>query len=206
MRHRLDLSTDKDSIKLPLDCEAEYFPNFLTQRESTEIFEHLSQNYDLSGRMNIGHDGVGRKGNGKYLFADPGLTDFGHLPDVLGPRAAWSPPLERVKQRLESVLARRFNVCLCIRYRSGEAGAGFHVDMPEFGSVSFITVISLGAEREFVFRTLDDDPDEYGLVLNSGSLLTMGEHCQERYQPGIPIDPGCMSPRISLSYRPFGWP
>ena len=143
---------------------------------------------------------------GKYIFADAELTDYRNLLEVLGQRDAWPPLLEMVKERLETVLSRRFNVCLCIHYRSGEAGAGFHMDMPEFGSVSFITVISLGADREIVFRAQSDHSDEYRLVLESGSLLTMGEHCQERYEHEIPLDPACTRPRISLSFRPFGRP
>ena len=65
---------------------------------------------------------------------------------------------------------------------------------------------SLGADREFAFRARNDPGDEYRLVLKSGSLLTMGEHCQERYEHALPLDPACASPRISLSYRPYGWP
>jgi alkylated DNA repair dioxygenase AlkB len=193
--------------RLPVDCEAEYFPDFLTPDESAEIFEFLCASYDVTDRRLATLDGeVVQRDVGKYIFADRELTDYEHLPEVLGQRAAWPPLLEMVKQRLESLLARAFNVCLCIHYRNGEAGAGFHVDMPEFGSVSFLTVISLGAEREFVLRRQGDHSDEYRLVLENGSLLTMGEHCQERYEHGLPYDPVCKSPRISLSYRPFGWP
>lgn len=194
-------------VQLPVDCEAEYFPTFLTPQESTEIFDHLCANYDVKDRRLPTIDGREiERDVGKYVFADPELTDYAHLHETLGQRAPWPPLLEMVKERLESVFDRPFNVCLCIYYRSGEAGAGFHRDMPDFGSVSFITVISLGAEREFVFRRHDDHSDEYRLVLKSGSLLTMGEHCQERYEHGIPFDPTCTSPRISLSYRPYGSP
>ena len=202
----LDLPEGQDRIELPLDCEAEYFPGFLTPQESTEIFDFLTENYDLSDRPIPSPTGPARTGNGKYMFADPELTGFDHLPEVLGLRAAWPPLLEQVRERLESVLSRRFQVCLCIRYPNGESGAGFHVDMSEFGSVSFLTVISLGAEREFAFRPLADRENETRLVLKRGSLLTMGERCQERYEHGVPPDSSCKSPRISLSYRYFGWP
>jgi len=192
--------------RLPLNCEAEYFPNFLTRDESSEIFDFLLQNYDLSDRTVTIADGtVYQMDTGKFMFADADLTDFGHLPEVLGNRAAWPPLLERVKDRLESVLSRRFQVCLCIHYKSGDVGAGLHTDMVEFGPVSFLTVISLGAEREFLFKSKDGDREEYRLVLQQGSLLTMGEHCQERYQHGLPVGPVCKEPRISLSYRQFGW-
>jgi len=112
--------------------------------------------------------------------------------------------LKMVKDRLESLLSRTFRVCLCIRYKSGEVGAGLHTDMPEFGPVSFLTVISLGAEREFLFKSKSDG-EEYRIMLNQGSLLTMGDHCQERYEHGLPEDPACTQPRVSLSYRVFGW-
>ena len=197
---------EKGRIKLPLNCEAEYFPNFLTQSESSEIFDYLCQNYDFSGRTVTTSDGNSYKRDvGKYIFADPELTDFDHLIEVLGPRAAWPSPLEMVKERLESLLSRRFNVCLCIYYDHGEVSAPYHVDMPEFGPTSFITVISLGAEREFGFRRQGDHSDEYRLAIEEGSLLTMGEHCQERYEHCVFPDPGSRNPRISLSYRPYGW-
>jgi alkylated DNA repair dioxygenase AlkB len=206
MGNNYDLSWEKGRTKLPLNCEAEYFPNFLTQSENAEIFDFLLQNYDLSDRTVTTADGTTyQMDTGKFMFADAELTDFSHLPKVLGKRAAWPPLLKMVKGRLESVLSRKFHVCLCIHYKSGEVGAGLHMDMPEFGPVSFLTVISLGADREFLFKARGDDPEEYRLVLRQGSLLTMGEHCQERYQHGLPVDPSCERPRISLSYRPFGW-
>lgn len=196
---------DSGRTKLPLNCAAEYFADFLSERESSAIFDYLSRNYDLSDRTVVTADGrVYPLDTGKHVFADPELTGYEHLPEALGRRSEWPPLLRMVKDRLESMLARQFGVCLCVYYKNGDAGAGFHVDMPEFGPVSFLTVISLGADREFAFRTIEGDPHEFRLVLKSGSLLTMGEHCQQRYQHGIPVDPGCRAPRISLSYRQYG--
>jgi len=194
-----------ERVKLPLDCEADYFPKFLTPAESEEIFDFLCRNYDLSpDTIRMADGSLFQNDRGKYLFADPELTDVEHLPEVLGKRAEWPPLLEMVKTRLETVVGREFNVCLCIHYGSGSVEAGFHTDMAEFGSVSFITVVSLGAKREFVFRSKQDTSQEYRMVLRQGSLLTMGENCQERYEHAVPADPDCRNPRISLSYRPFG--
>ena len=199
-------SGERGRVSLPLNCEAEYFPNFMTAKESAELFEFLLNNFDLSDRTVTIADGtVYQMDTGKFMFADPELIDYRHLPEVLGQRAQWPPMLEQVKERLESLLARTFHVCLCIHYKSGEVGAGMHTDMPEFGPVSFLTVISLGAEREFLFKAKTEAQDEYRLLLQQGSLLTMGENCQERYQHGLPEDPACGEPRISLSFRQFGW-
>jgi alkylated DNA repair dioxygenase AlkB len=206
METEFDQRWVKGRTKLPLKCEAEYFPNFLTREESEEIFDFLWRNYDLSDRTVTIADGtVYPMDTGKYIFADEELTGYSHLPEVLGKRAAWPTLLKMVKERLESALSRNFHVCLCIHYKSGDVGAGLHTDMVEFGPVSFLTVISLGADREFLFKSKEDDPEEYRIVLRQGSLLTMGEHCQERYQHGLPVDPACREPRISLSYRQFGW-
>ena len=191
---------------MPLNCEAEYFPNFLTSEESAELFEFLLSHYDLSDRTVTIADGtVYQMDTGKFMFADPELTDYRHLPEILGQRAEWPPVLKLVKKRLELLLSRTFHVCLCIHYKHGGVGAGLHTDMPEFGPVSFLTVISLGAEREFLFKAKTEAQEEYRLLLQQGSLLTMGEYCQERYQHGLPEDPACGEPRISLSYRQFGW-
>jgi alkylated DNA repair dioxygenase AlkB len=191
--------------RLPLNCEAQYFPKFMTAAESSELFDFLVENCDLSDRRVTIADGtVYQMDTGKFIFADAELTDNRHLPEVLGQRAAWAPPVLAVKQRLEALLSRTFHVCLVIRYKSGEVGAGLHTDMPEFGSVSFLTVISLGAARDFLFKSKEGG-EEYRIRLEPGSLLTMGEHCQERYQHGLPEDPACTEPRISLSYRQFGW-
>ncbi len=202
----LDMERSENCSRLPLNCEAEYFPNFLTKSESDEIFEYLCSNYDLSPEAITTPDGRTYQPDlGKHIFADPELIDFAHLPEALGRREKWPPLLKMVKERLKTVLQRDFNVCVFVHYRNGEVGADFHIDMPEFGPVSFLTIISLGAEREIVFRSRDDVSEEYRLVLAPGSLLTMGEHCQERYEHGVPVDPDSMCPRISLSYRPYGW-
>lgn len=191
--------------QLPLNCEAEYFPEFMTAAESSQLFEFLVENCDLSDRTVTIADGtVYQMDTGKFIFADAELTDHRHLPEVLGQRAAWAPPVRDIKLRLEALLSRSFRVCLVIRYKSGEVGAGLHTDMPEFGPVSFLTVISLGAARDFLFKSKENG-DEYRIRLEPGSLLTMGEHCQERYEHGLPEDPACTEPRISLSYRQFGW-
>ena len=48
-----DSNWAKDRIRLPLNCEAEYFPNFMTREESAVIFDFLLQNYDISDRTVI---------------------------------------------------------------------------------------------------------------------------------------------------------
>ena len=91
-------------VKLPLDCEADYFPDLLTRRESEEIFDYLCQHYDLSpDTIRMADGSLFENDRGKYIFADPELTSFEHLPELLGRRSEWPPLLAMLKDRLESV-------------------------------------------------------------------------------------------------------
>ncbi|MBT5048063.1 MAG: hypothetical protein HOM58_06130 [Rhodospirillaceae bacterium] len=62
-----------------------------------------------------------------------------------------------------------------------------------------------GEEREFAFRSLENEDDIYRLDLKSGSLLVMGKGCQENYQHALPYNDEYKNPRINLTFRPFGW-
>ena len=56
---------------------------------------------------------------------------------------------------------------------------GFHRDLPAYGDTSAIASLSLGAEREFIFRKTTNPDERFAIPLISGSLLFMGKGCQE---------------------------
>lgn len=71
---------------------------------------------------------------------------------------------------------------------------------------SFLTETESAAIFEWITSNYDDHSDEYPIDLPNGSLLLMGDGCQERYEHSLPLDPGCTAPRINLTFRPFDWP
>lgn len=193
-------------MRVPIDCEAEYHPDFMPQEESTALFDFICKTCDLTNRKVKTVDGqTFTLDTGGCMFVDAGLTDYDCLPEVLGPRMEWPPLVRALKDKIECVTGKAFHVCVGIFYPSGGAGADFHTDYPAYGPVSYIASVSLGEEREFVFRNKNNHDDRYGLVLKNGSLLIMGEGCQERYEHALPIDEKYKNPRINLTFRRYGW-
>lgn len=191
-------------IELPLNCEATYQELFLAADESDLLFRELTENYELTNQTIKMADGTEVVGEvGAYMFTDPELTSFDALPEVWGGRSPWATSLAGIRDRIERVTGARYQVARAIYYPDGSHGMDFHRDFPAYGPTCPIASISLGAEREFVFRPLDPEEERYSLVLKQGSLLVMGENCQERYEHGVPRCDAAIGPRINLTFRRY---
>ncbi len=108
-----------------------------------------------------------------------------------------------LKEKIEGLTGKKYNICLANYYSTGRRAIGFHSDNEEYGSTSNIASISLGGQRKFVFRKKENKEEKVGLVLKNGSLLIMGEGCQEKYEHSLPADKNCKTPRINLTFRLF---
>lgn len=191
---------------LPIDCEAYYLPDFLKPEESEALYAEIVDGYDVTNKrikMVDGSDYVAETGT--YFFVDADLTSYEALPEAWGGRSPWPDSLASVRDRIEQKTGVRFQVARSVYYRNGSEGMAFHSDPPAYGSTASIASLSLGAEREFVFRSIVDQEDTWRIILRSGSLLFMGEHCQERYEHSLPRDESCSEPRINLTFRKYGW-
>lgn len=193
-------------MKLPLHCEANYYPDFLTQQESSALFNVIRAACDLSNtRIEAGDGNIYTLDTGKCMFVDAPLLEPDKLTEAFGPRRIWLPELLSIKQRIESVARRSYNVAVCIYYPDGNSGVGFHSDLVAYGDTSSIASLSLGQARKFAFRSVAKPDDSYQLCLSNGSLLIMGDHCQERHEHSLPIALECTQPRINLTFRAYGW-
>ncbi|MCH2490888.1 MAG: alpha-ketoglutarate-dependent dioxygenase AlkB [Flavobacteriales bacterium] len=67
-----------------------------------------------------------------------------------------------------------------------------------------IASVSLGQERLFNLREKATQK-EHELLLHQGSLLNMGEGCQELYEHALPLNPEYKQPQINLTFRKFGF-
>ena len=100
--------------------------------------------------------------------------------------------------------ARAAQVARCIYYKDGSEGADFPGDLPAFGPTSAVASLSLGAEREFVFRSTSDAARRFSIHLSPGSLLFVGEGCQEIYEHALLRNERCDKPRLNLTFRKYG--
>ena len=196
----------KDGIlnSLELDCVASYCADFLSGEEADELANELRGDFDLNNRDVLMADGsVRQSGTGSFLFADEHLLGEECFPKFWGGRSTWTEKLAGVKARIEALTGAEYQVARAIYYEDGGDEMAFHSDLPAYGPTDEIASLSLGAERVFQLRKIDDHDDVLSLRLRNGSLLFMGPNCQQRYEHGIPLDPDCATWRINLTFRKF---
>ena len=193
-------------IRLPIDCEAFYDPDFLRFAEAKALFSEIFSGFDVTNKvvkMCDGSEFISE--TGAYMFADPELTSLKALPEVWGGRSPWTESLARVRHQIEQETGIRFQVARCIYYKDGSEGVGFHRDLPAYGSTSVIASLSLGAERKFVLRKISNPTERFAIRLRPGSLLIMGKGCQDLYEHALPHDVQCSQARLNLTFRKYGW-
>lgn len=191
-------------IDLPPNCQTEYLPQFLTESESHELYEHLISNYDVTDRTVKMADGSAFiQETGTYMFLDDGLQGFDRMPEVWGQRATWPALLKTARDRIEGHTGHQFQVCRCIYYENGDSSCDFHADYMAYGPTNVIASLSLGAEREFILRDKENPAEQFKILLENGSLFVMGEGCQENYEHALPKDESCHEARLNLTFRKY---
>lgn len=193
-------------MRLELDCMVEYLPSFLSKKESKELFDYLMNEEQLTrGATVVTTEGVIIQDTGKLSFITEELKRNNLLPiEQHGANTVWSKQMDIVRKKIEKIVYKSFDVCVCIYYPDGTSGVDFHSDLVSFGDTSCVPSLSLGATRIFQLREKKSG-DIHQMELHSGDLLVMGDHCQERYEHAVPLDPLCLSPRINLTFRPYGF-
>lgn len=102
----------------------------------------------------------------------------------------FTPELLEIKHQIENKVKEltgqewNYNVILCNKYTKNKDVIRFHSDKEEQGITKSIASISLGIRRSFIYKSKLTD-EELTLVLDHGSLIFMGENCQENYLHGM---------------------
>ena len=194
-------------MKLPLNCDVEYLKDFLPKEESKLLYQELINKFKidtLKTKINLNGETT-LSDYGKIMFIDKELYEANKFPEVAwGVTSIWSDSLINIKNRVEDIVNKKFNVCVCIYYPDGNSGIDFHSDMIAFGDTNIIPSLSIGEEREFHLRE-NESFNIHKLNLEEGSLLIMGEGCQEDYEHSLPINPKYKKGRINLTFRPYGF-
>jgi alkylated DNA repair dioxygenase AlkB len=202
----MDQKTKKVKL-LPLNCLVWYSPDFLDLMESQTIFNYIINNFPLQRRtVQISDRPQSKLKRSTLIFTDQKIIDQKIIPKMWGidtPMIIWPQIITNIKNKIENLTGKVYNICLCNFYSHGKQCVGWHSDQEEYGSRSSIVSISLGCERKFLFREIENNGNIYEIRLESGSLLIMGENCQERYEPCVPVDKNIKQARINLTFRLF---
>lgn len=128
------------------------------------------------------------------VFADQDIReDKKKIPPIWGDNVEiyeWPPELLELKNMVEAKVKEltgkewKYNIALGNRYKKSKDYINFHSDNEEFGSTQSIASISLGIPRTFTYIH-KEGLEKVSLVLKHGSLIFMGENCQEKYTHGM---------------------
>jgi alkylated DNA repair dioxygenase AlkB len=195
----------KDTLVIPLKkCEAYYHDEFLTPAESKRLFRAISKACDLDDFVVEMADGRKEKRDiGMFVFADQSLVEASWA-GAFGRRQIWIKEVRDLKEKVEAVAKHKYDVCVGYYYKDGNSGFDYHWDVPMFTNPASQSCVSIGQERSFSFRHVDDHDDTYSWKVSDGSLLIMGKHCRKRYEHALPTDPSAKHPRIVLVFQDYG--
>lgn len=109
--------------------------------------------------------------------------------------------IEDLNNRVEKFLDLKFNSVLLNLYEDGSHKVGWHSDNEkELGNEINIASISLGASRDFKYRSKDKRMKE-NILLEHGSLLVMRHPFQLNYEHCVPPRRKVVNSRINLTFR-----
>lgn len=194
-------------MRLPLNCTVDYFSDFLSEAESEELYTSLIDDYHLDqARVAIEAGGKIIETDGfKITFLTERLKSNNSRPEhVHGPSFVYAGPIAKLKERVENLLNKEFELAMCLYYPDGNHFAPFHNDQETSGRQTIIPSISLGEVREFCFKE-NQSEEEYSLDLSNGSLLVMGAYCQSRYTHSLLKNNQYKKGRINITFREPGF-
>ena len=189
-----------------------YNANFLSSEEANNLFDHINMIEGWRKNAYKGH----KLARETIVFATKEIVDnldkF-KIPDIWGKDVVVQPFPRELLPTLEllcKTTGAKYNIVLGNRYLKAKDKIAFHSDNEEFGNTQTIASISLGVSRTFTFLSKVNDGEKISLKLKHGSLLFMGENCQENYTHGmvketIKADDQFGKTRINLTFRVWNY-
>lgn len=191
-----------EEIELPGGC-LRFWPGFLPAAEATRLQQTLATSLDWQrDRVRLfGREHLIPRRHQWYGDSDASYSWSGLQMQPL----PWTAELRDVRDRVAAVTATSYNSVLANLYRDGRDSMGWHADdESELGRDPVIASLSLGAERDLLFRRSDRgsrDARSRKLALTHGSLLLMTGSTQHNWQHALPKRTRVSEPRINLTFR-----
>jgi len=198
----MDLFSDNlDHIELELPpTKADFYPNFLSKKQAEYLLKSLIENIDWNQeyinfmgkvspipRLTYWYS----KENREYTYSGIKVLPI-PFPEAI----------KRLNKLVEEKSGYKFNSVLLNFYRNGDDKVSWHADDEKsLGEVVNIASISVGAERDFQFKSKHNPDDKKDINLTHGSLLIMHNPIQEHWLHQIPVRKKISEPRINLTFR-----
>jgi hypothetical protein len=167
-----------------------YNSRFLNNENADNLFKHLNT-LDGWGKREYNGSKLNRE---TIVFAIDEIVDNPNIfpiPKIWGKDVTilkFPKELQFLLTLLEKETGAKYNIALGNRYLKAKDKIAQHSDNEEFGNTQSIASISLGIPRMFHFKSKKEPFETKSLLLEHGSLLFMGENCQENYTHGMKND------------------
>tara|TARA_X000000950_G_C13894188_1_gene652117 strand:+ start:2461 stop:3048 length:588 start_codon:yes stop_codon:yes gene_type:complete len=183
---------------LPTDGSAHLYPEFLSPSAADGLMQRIEQQTNWTQREIII---FGKAVMQPRLMAWYGDREYCYSGISLAP-VNWHPTLLNLKSTIEQQCAARFNTALLNLYRNGEDSMGWHQDNEQsLGEQPVIASLSLGVERKFKFKHIDNKCMNVDINLAHGSLLIMAGLTQHKWKHCLPKTRRSIGTRINITFR-----
>jgi alkylated DNA repair dioxygenase AlkB len=175
-----------------------YVPNWISNPD--EVFKTLWNELDWVRHENVPRREYYCSSSGEpYTYGSGrGIRTYCSQP--------WHPLITKMTEDLALYASEQYEVVFLNGYDHGLDHLGWHADdSPEMDDARSIAIISLGAERDILFRPNNDTTKVTRVKLQNGSLCLMHPGMQDSHMHRIPkSDRGASCPpRISLTFRGY---
>jgi len=185
---------------LPHPGEGLFYPGFFDKQESDTYLKYLlddipwiQEPVTLFGRSVMQPRLTAFFGDRGMKYAYSGLSMQAE---------EWTPPLLRIKEKVEAKCNAAFNVCLLNLYRDGKDYMGWHRDNERsLGPLPVIASLSFGEVRLFQFRHYVEKIPVISLELEHGSMVLMKGETQKYWEHRLTKTTLPAGPRINLTFR-----
>ena len=194
-------SSQKEFEELDLPpAKAHFYENFLNKKDADFYFEYLrkhvpwqQEKINFMGKISP----IPRltywysKENKEYVYSGIKV-----LP------VPYTKVIQRLSDIVEEESGYKFNSVLLNLYRDGNDKVAWHADDEKSLTNNInIASVSVGAEREFQFKSKHNPEEKKEILLTHGSLLVMHDPLQQHWLHQIPVRKRVNKPRINLTFR-----
>ena len=192
---------NSDPIKniLPHDGTANYYGKILSKEKADFYYEEFLRNIEwkndeavIFGKHLVTARKVAWYADGEFPYTYSGTTKQALL---------WTSELLTLKNTIEEKTGVTYNSCLMNLYHNGGEGMAYHSDDEKvLGKITTIASVTLGAERNFLFKH-KRTKETVAIILEHGSLLVMKEETQVNWMHRLPPTTKVKRARINLTFR-----
>lgn len=192
-------STEKQEVNLP-PSKADFYSNFLKKDQADFLFNNLYDGLDWKQEKINFMGKVSPIPRLTYWFSKEN-KEYTYSGIKVLP-VPYSKVIQRLSDLVEEKSGYEFNSVLLNLYRDGNDKVAWHADDEKsLTNTINIASVSIGAEREFQFKSKHNPEEKEEILLTHGSLLVMHDPVQQHWLHQIPVRKKILEPRINLTFR-----